>query len=70
MAVTKSDRPIPTEESLTFNKIFAMFQENDRIIEEASRKMNMLAEQMGDLRRNFGEMAEHLAAQSTEDVKA
>jgi len=67
MAVTMSDKPIPTEEGLSFNKIFAMFQENDRIMKETSRKMDMLNEQMGGLRRSFGEMAEHLVAQNIEE---
>ena len=67
MAVTKNDNPIPTEESLTLNEVFAMFRENDRIMKEASRKMEMLTEQMGGLRRSFGEMAEHIVAQGTEE---
>ena len=72
MALTMNNKPIPAEEdpnldSLTFNKVFAMFQENDRIMKEASQKMNMLTEQMGGLRRSFGEMAEHVAAQNIEE---
>jgi hypothetical protein len=72
MAVTKSDKPIPTEEGhasdgLTFNQVFAIFQENDRVMEEASRKMNMLTEQMGNLCRNFGEMTEHIVAQNIKE---
>jgi len=67
MAVTMNDKSVPTGEGLTFNKIFALFQENDRIMKEASRKMEMLTEQMGGLCRSFGEMAEHLAAQSNEE---
>jgi len=66
MAVTMNDRSIPTEEGLTFNKIFAMFEENDRIMEETSREMDMLNQQMGGLRRSLGEMAERLAAQRIE----
>jgi len=67
MAETMNDRPIQTEEGLTFNKVLAMFQENDRMIMEASRKMDMLNEQMGGLRRSFGEMAEHLVDQNIEE---
>jgi len=67
MAVKMNDKSIPAEEGLTLNKVFAMFQENDRIMEEASRKMKMLTEQMGGLRRSFGEMAEHLVAQGCEE---
>ena len=67
MAETMNDKSIPAEESLTFNKVFAIFQENDRIMKEASRKMEMLTEQMGGLCRSFGEMAEHLAAQNIEE---
>ena len=67
MAVTMSNKSIPTGEKLTFNNIFAMFQENDKIIKEASRKMDMLKEQMGGLYRSFEEMAEHLAVQNSEE---
>jgi len=73
MAVTVSDRPIPTGEGLTFEKVWAMFQETDRQMketdrkmQETSRKMEMLNEQMGGLHRSFGEMAEHLVAPSIE----
>jgi hypothetical protein len=67
MAVTINDRPIPTGEDLTLNNVWAIFQENDRIMKETIRKMNLINEQMGGLRRSFGEMAEHLAAQSVEE---
>jgi len=46
---------IPTGEGLTFEKVWAMFQETDRIVKENAR-------QMGDLHNRFGEMAEHLVA--------
>ena len=67
MAVKMNDKPIPTEEGLSFNKVFAVFQENDRIMQETSRKMDMLTEQVGRLCRSVGEMAEHLVAQNTEE---
>jgi len=69
MAVTMSDKSISTEDGLTsggltFNKIFAMFHENDRIMKETIREMDLLTEQMSGLCRNFGEVAERLADQS------
>jgi len=72
MAVKISNKPIPTEEGhssdgLTLNQVFAMFQENDRIMMETKREMDMLTEQMSGLRRSFGKMAERLAAQNIEE---
>jgi len=72
MAVKMNDKPIPTEEGLaseglTLNKVFALFQENDRIMKETSRQMDMLTEQMGSLRRNFGEMTKHIVAQNIKE---
>ena len=74
MAVTMSERPMPTGEGLTFEKVWAMFQETresqketDRMMKETSRKMEMLNEQMGGLHNSFGEMAEHLVAPSIEE---
>jgi len=37
MAVTTSERPIPTGEGLTFEKVWAMFQETDRQRKETER---------------------------------
>jgi len=39
MAVTVSDRPIPTGEGLTFEKVWAMFQESDRRMKETEREI-------------------------------
>jgi len=77
MDVTVNDRPIPTGEGLTFEKVWATLQENARIQaegykeireiqKETSRKMAKLNKQMGDLHNRFGEMAEHLVVPSIE----
>ncbi len=64
MAVTTSDRPIPTGEGITFEKVWAMFQETAQQMKETDRKMARLEKQMGGLHNSFGEMAEHLVAPS------
>jgi hypothetical protein len=75
METTTIDRPPPTGEGLTFEKVWAMFQESDRRrekerMEEAERRKEMerfmkeLGKQMGDLHNRFGELAEHLVAPS------
>jgi len=69
------DRPPPTGEGLTFEKVWALFQESDRKMEEQRREnaeswkkterfFKKLGKQMGDLHNRFGEMAEHLVAPS------
>jgi hypothetical protein len=69
------DRPPPTGEGLTFEKVWAIFQENakqqketERIMKErqkeTDRQIRRLDKQMGDLHNRFGELAEHLVAPS------
>jgi len=62
------DRPPPTGEGLTFEKVWALFQESDRKREkerqEMERFMKELGKQMGDLHNRFGELAEHLVVPS------
>ena len=62
-----NERPIPTGEGLTFEKVWAMFQETDRKFQETDRKFQETREQMketdrkiGELGNRFGELAEHL----------
>ena len=73
MAVTTSERPIPTGEGLTFEKVWEMFQETREQMREADRKsqedFKQMREQMketdkriGYLDNRFGELAEHLVA--------
>jgi len=64
-----NERPIPTGEGLTFEKVWAMFQETDRKFQETDRKFQETREQMketdrkiGELGNRFGELAEHLVA--------
>ncbi len=49
------DRPPPTGEGLTFEKVWAMFQETREQMKETDRKI-------GELSNRFGELAEHLVA--------
>ena len=56
-------------EGLSFEKVWAMFQETDRKMKETDRKMEETARQMketdrkiGELGNRFGELAEHLVA--------
>jgi len=51
------DRPPPTGEGLTFEKVWAMFQETREQMKETDRKI-------GELSNRFGELAEHLVAPS------
>jgi hypothetical protein len=82
MATVVSERPspsvegAPTGEGLTFEKVWAMFQdiaerqkETDRIVKEVAeehrkteRTVDRVSKQMGDLHNSFGELAEHLVA--------
>ena len=60
MATAISERPIPTGEGLTFEKVWAMFQESDRRFEKTERYLKKIGKQMGDLHNRFGEISEHL----------
>ena len=53
MVVKTSERPPPTGEGLTFEKVWAMFQETDRKISKLSGR--------------FGEMVEHLVVPNIEN---
>jgi len=76
METTVNERPMPTGEGLTFEKVWAMSQETDRKLQElflaiketglqmkeTDRQMKETDRKMGDLYNRFGEMAEHLVA--------
>ena len=75
MSETATDRHPPTGEGLTFEKVWAMFQETDRKmaesrketdrqIEKTDRIMKDLCRQMGGIHNRFGELVEHLVAPS------
>jgi len=55
MAVAAKKRPIPTGEGLTYEKVWAMFQETDRKFQETERIVSKLG-------NRFGELVEHLVA--------
>ena len=66
---TVKEKPIPTGEGLTFEKVWLMFQETDRKMQETRQQIKETAEQMkktdrrvGELSNRFGELAEHLVA--------
>ncbi|MDR0456912.1 MAG: hypothetical protein LBH20_09565 [Treponema sp.] len=61
MAVTAYKEP-PTGEGLTFEKVWAMFQEVAERQKETERIVKRNSKQMGDLHRRFGQLAEHLVA--------
>jgi hypothetical protein len=56
------DRPPPTGEGLTFEKVWAMFQETDRKFQETREQMKETDRKIGELGNRFGELAEHLVA--------
>ena len=71
MSDAVTERPIPTGEGLTFEKVWAMLQETDRQIKETDRQMKETDRQMkktdqriGWLGNRFGELVEHLVAPS------
>jgi len=71
-----TERPIPTGEGLTFEKVWAMFQETreqmketdrkfqetDRKFRETDKKFRETDRKFGELGNRFGELAEHLVA--------
>ena len=64
-ATTTPDYP----QGLTFEKVWAMFQETDRQMKETDRRLKKTeklimknGEQIGGLHNSFGEIAEHLVA--------
>jgi len=61
-----AERPIPTGEGLTFEKVWAMFQETDKKMQRTEKYLNRIGRQIGGLHRSFGEMAEHLVAPGIE----
>ena len=73
METAMSERPIPTGEGLTFEKVWAMFQESDKRFQNSSEEIRQLQKkndkqieslnkQMGGLHNSFGEITEHLVA--------
>jgi hypothetical protein len=68
MTTTQTTQPREPEMGLTFEKVWAMFQESDRrmkaLSEETDRKIQEVAQQIGKLGNRFGELAEHLVAPS------
>ncbi|MDR2718321.1 MAG: hypothetical protein LBB89_09700 [Treponema sp.] len=55
MTATVSERPIPTGEGLTFEKVWAILKE----VAERQKETDRI---VGDLGNRFGELAEHLVA--------
>jgi len=69
MSDTVTDNNPSPDEHLTFEKVWAMFQETDRRMKETDQRMKETAERMketdrriGELGNRFGELAEHLVA--------
>ena len=54
-------------EPLSFEKVWAMFQETDRQMKETDRKMKETDRKIGKLGNRFGELAEHLVAPGIAD---
>jgi len=63
-----SSEGAPTGEGLTFEKVWAMFQETDRKFQKTERAITTLNEQMGGLHNRFGEMAEFMVAPGIVDL--
>ena len=54
-------------ETLTFEKVWAMFQETDRQFKETRKQMKETDRKIGELGNRFGELAEHLVAPSIKE---
>ena len=53
---------MPAAEALTFEKVWAMFQETREQMKETDRRFKETSRQIGQLGNRFGELAEHLVA--------
>jgi hypothetical protein len=62
MAVAAEKRPIPTGKGLTYEKVWAMFQENAEQQKENERQMKEMMKEVGKLGNRFGDLVEHLVA--------
>jgi len=62
MAVAAKKRPIPTGKGLTYEKVWAMFQENAERQKENDRQLKEMMKEVGKLGNRFGELVEHLVA--------
>ena len=56
--MTTNERPIPTGEGLTFEKVWAMFQETDKKFQETDRQIKETSEQMKETDRLIKELRE------------
>ena len=54
-------------DSLTFEKVWTMFQETDRRFKETDRKFKETDRKIGELGNRFGELAEHLVIPSIKE---
>jgi len=68
MTTTVNERPIPTGEGLTFEKVWAMFQETDRKFQETDRLMKENAERQKETDRKFQE-TDRLMKENAESQK-
>jgi len=57
-----SENNYPSGEGLTFEKVWAMFQETDRKFQETREQMKETDRRIGKLGNRFGELAEHLVS--------
>ena len=60
MAVTAGERPMPTGEGLTFEKVWAMFLETDRIVRETAEQMKETDRKFQETDRKFQETGKRL----------
>ena len=61
------DRPPPTGEGLTFEKVWAMFQETREQMKETDRRFKETDKKIGKLGNRFGELVEHLVSPNMEE---
>ena len=68
MAITVSEKPLPSGEGLTFEKVWAIIQESDAKFRQSlresqadfDRRITITNKIVGDLGNRFGELAEHM----------
>jgi hypothetical protein len=60
MEITQDTALAPGHEGLTFEKVWAMFQETDKKFKETDRQIRQNQKMMSDLGRKFGKIIEHM----------
>jgi hypothetical protein len=69
MTETVVERPLPTGEGLTFEKVWAMFQETDKKFQETDKKFQETDRQFKETDKKFQETREQLMKETDRRIK-